>query len=167
METKWESINGQEITIGMFIIVKYWNLGGEIQEINQSLGIHQSLGKVIQANKNSFTIQEIGISKKHIPHCIESMTLNISKTDISERDILYRFTTFNSKRRRQITKDGKYISPSREVVGIFRINPTILKFIGEKVISQENEEMTRVKNELTVIKKKKKATKARMKNLGL
>jgi hypothetical protein len=142
METKWESIKGQEITIGAFIIVKY---------LNWNANRHHSLGKVIQANKNSFTIQEIGISKK----------------DMSESEILHRFPTFNSKKRRQITKDGEYISPSREVLGIFRIDPTILKFIGEKSISEENKRITSTKNTLTTIKRNKKATKARMKSLGL
>jgi len=132
----------EELTVGMFIVVKY---------LNWDAKRHHSLGKVIKANKNSFTIQEIGISKK----------------DMSESEILHRFPTFNSKKRRQITKNGKTISPSREVLGIFRIDPKILKLIGEETIFEKNQKIIEVEKIITAIKRDRETTKARIKNLGL
>ncbi len=142
MKTTWEVIKTKDLKEGIFIIIKYYNWDGKR---------HYSLGKIIQVHKNSFIIQEIGISKK----------------DMSESEILHRFPTFNSTKRRGITKDGKYISPTREIIEIFKIDPIILKNIGQKIISEEKKEITKAKKALLLIKRKRRASEARMKSLGL
>lgn len=142
IETTWKQIEAKDLTKGMFIIVGWYNYNAKKRH---------SLYKVIKENKNSFTIKEIATSTH----------------DMRENEIFHRFPTFNSTKIRQITKDGKYGDLLRKITGIFEVDPEIVKIIGEKTISQEDEKIIKLMEELSKIRKEKHKHTKRVKNLGI
>lgn len=142
MKTTWSNIEASEIKKDMFIIVRYWNYDAKI---------FHSLAKVTKTEDKICWIQEISLSNKNM----------------TESEILKRFKSFSSTRRRKITENGKLISPGREIVKIFQVENTIIENIGNHAIDIIQNKIIELKTSISSYQGDKRATKKRLKSLGL
>jgi len=86
---------------------------------------------------------------------------------MTESEILKRFKSFSSTRRRKITENGKLISPGREIVKIFQVENTIIENIGNHAIDIIQNKIIELKTSISSYQGDKRATKKRLKSLGL